>query len=125
MLIYFYVLEGLAQSYSIKLLLNYSSVIFRQNIPMPALSPTMTTGTIIKWLKQEGDEIQPGDALADIQTDKAVMTFELEEEGVLAKILVCIKLFLYYMIYNFTYIHNYIIICSLHYVYYLLGSRRI
>lgn len=60
----------------------------QQNIPMPALSPTMTTGTIIKWLKQEGDEIQPGDALADIQTDKAVMTFELEEEGVLAKILV-------------------------------------
>lgn len=87
-------LESLAQSYSIKLLLSYSSVISRQNIPMPALSPTMTTGTIVKWLKQEGDEIQPGDALADIQTDKAVMTFELEEEGVLAKILVCIiKLF--------------------------------
>ncbi|XP_072752947.1 dihydrolipoyllysine-residue acetyltransferase component of pyruvate dehydrogenase complex [Anoplolepis gracilipes] len=60
----------------------------QQNIPMPALSPTMTTGTIVKWLKQEGDEIQPGDALADIQTDKAIMTFELEEEGVLAKILV-------------------------------------
>ncbi|XP_032691105.1 dihydrolipoyllysine-residue acetyltransferase component of pyruvate dehydrogenase complex, mitochondrial-like isoform X2 [Odontomachus brunneus] len=60
----------------------------QQNIPMPALSPTMTTGTIIKWLKQEGDEIQPGDALAEIQTDKAVMAFELEEEGVLAKILV-------------------------------------
>lgn len=60
----------------------------QQNIAMPALSPTMTTGTIVKWLKQEGDEIQPGDALADIQTDKAVMTFELEEEGVLAKILI-------------------------------------
>lgn len=60
----------------------------QQNIPMPALSPTMTTGTIVKWLKKEGDEIQPGDALADIQTDKAIMTFELEEEGVLAKILV-------------------------------------
>ncbi|XP_018394872.1 PREDICTED: dihydrolipoyllysine-residue acetyltransferase component of pyruvate dehydrogenase complex-like [Cyphomyrmex costatus] len=59
----------------------------QHNIAMPALSPTMTTGTIVKWLKQEGDEIQPGDALADIQTDKAVMTFELEEEGVLAKIL--------------------------------------
>lgn len=58
---------------------------------MPALSPTMTTGTIIKWLKQEGDEIEPGDALADIQTDKAVMTFEMEEEGVLAKILVHIN----------------------------------
>lgn len=55
---------------------------------MPALSPTMTTGTIVKWLKKEGEEIQPGDALADIQTDKAVMSFELEEEGVLAKILV-------------------------------------
>ncbi|KYQ52819.1 Dihydrolipoyllysine-residue acetyltransferase [Trachymyrmex zeteki] len=60
----------------------------QQNIAMPALSPTMTTGTIVKWLKQEGDEIQPGDALADIQTDKAVMSFELEEEGVLAKILI-------------------------------------
>ncbi|XP_070154911.1 dihydrolipoyllysine-residue acetyltransferase component of pyruvate dehydrogenase complex [Polyergus mexicanus] len=60
----------------------------QQYIPMPALSPTMTTGTIVKWLKQEGDEIQPGDALADIQTDKAIMTFELEEEGVLAKILI-------------------------------------
>jgi len=70
--------------------INNLSLIFRQNIAMPALSPTMTTGTIIKWLKQEGDEIQPGDALADIQTDKAVMTFEMEEEGVLAKILVCI-----------------------------------
>ncbi|KAL6257239.1 hypothetical protein P5V15_012166 [Pogonomyrmex californicus] len=60
----------------------------QQNIAMPALSPTMTSGTIVKWLKQEGDEVQPGDALADIQTDKAVMSFELEEEGVLAKILV-------------------------------------
>ncbi|XP_020280697.1 dihydrolipoyllysine-residue acetyltransferase component 1 of pyruvate dehydrogenase complex, mitochondrial-like [Pseudomyrmex gracilis] len=59
----------------------------QQNIAMPALSPTMTTGTIVQWLKKEGDEIQPGDALADIQTDKAVMTFELEDEGVLAKIL--------------------------------------
>lgn len=91
--LYFYMLESLAQSYSMKLLLNYSSVTFRQNITMPALSPTMTTGTIVKWLKKEGDEIQPGDALADIQTDKAIMTFELEEEGVLAKILVRIKLF--------------------------------
>ncbi|KAL0113477.1 hypothetical protein PUN28_012556 [Cardiocondyla obscurior] len=60
----------------------------QQNISMPALSPTMTSGTIIKWLKKEGDAVEPGDALADIQTDKAVMTFELEEEGVLAKILV-------------------------------------
>ncbi|XP_043523273.1 pyruvate dehydrogenase protein X component-like [Frieseomelitta varia] len=58
------------------------------NVSMPALSPTMTTGTIVKWLKKEGDEIEPGDALAEIQTDKAVMTFEVEDEGIFAKILV-------------------------------------
>ena len=62
--------------------------IFRTNVSMPALSPTMTTGTIVKWLKKEGDEIEPGDALAEIQTDKAVMTFEVEDEGIFAKILV-------------------------------------
>ncbi|XP_076640056.1 dihydrolipoyllysine-residue acetyltransferase component of pyruvate dehydrogenase complex isoform X1 [Colletes latitarsis] len=60
----------------------------QSNVSMPALSPTMTTGTIVKWLKKEGEEIQPGDALAEIQTDKAVMTFEFEEEAVFAKILV-------------------------------------
>lgn len=63
-------------------------IISRTNVSMPALSPTMTTGTIVKWLKKEGDEIEPGDALAEIQTDKAVMTFEIEDEGVFAKILV-------------------------------------
>ncbi|CAL7945497.1 unnamed protein product [Xylocopa violacea] len=57
------------------------------NVIMPALSPTMTSGTIVKWLKKEGDEIEPGDALAEIQTDKAVMTFEVEDEGIFAKIL--------------------------------------
>lgn len=56
---------------------------------MPALSPTMASGTIVKWLKKEGEDINPGDALAEIQTDKAVMTFEVEEEAVFAKILVC------------------------------------
>ncbi|XP_066591922.1 dihydrolipoyllysine-residue acetyltransferase component of pyruvate dehydrogenase complex-like [Prorops nasuta] len=59
----------------------------QQNLAMPALSPTMTSGTIVKWLKKEGDEIEPGDAIADIQTDKAVMTFEIDDEGVLAKII--------------------------------------
>ncbi|XP_017789048.1 PREDICTED: dihydrolipoyllysine-residue acetyltransferase component of pyruvate dehydrogenase complex, mitochondrial-like [Habropoda laboriosa] len=59
----------------------------QNNVTMPALSPTMTTGTIVKWLKKEGDEIEPGDALAEIQTDKAVMTFEFEDEAVFAKIL--------------------------------------
>lgn len=58
------------------------------NVAMPALSPTMTSGTIVKWLKKEGDEISPGDSVADIQTDKAVMSFEMDEEAILAKILV-------------------------------------
>lgn len=55
---------------------------------MPSLSPTMTEGTIVKWLKKEGDTVAPGDVLCEIQTDKAVMSFEVEEEGILAKILV-------------------------------------
>ncbi|CAD6233154.1 GSCOCG00012253001-RA-CDS [Cotesia congregata] len=58
------------------------------NVAMPALSPTMTSGTIVKWLKNEGDEISPGDAVAEIQTDKAVMTFEMEDDAILAKYLV-------------------------------------
>jgi pyruvate/2-oxoglutarate dehydrogenase complex dihydrolipoamide acyltransferase (E2) component len=61
-------------------------------IKMPSLSPTMTEGTIIKWLKKEGDPIQPGDVLCDIQTDKAVVSLETDEEGILAKILVCLLL---------------------------------
>lgn len=55
---------------------------------MPALSPTMTEGTIVSWVKSEGDGIAAGDSLCEIQTDKAVMTMDIEEEGVLAKILV-------------------------------------
>ncbi|XP_071543401.1 dihydrolipoyllysine-residue acetyltransferase component of pyruvate dehydrogenase complex-like isoform X2 [Panulirus ornatus] len=57
-------------------------------IKMPSLSPTMMEGTIVKWLKKEGDPIQPGDVLCDIQTDKAVVSMDTEEEGILAKILV-------------------------------------
>lgn len=48
----------------------------------------MTEGNIVKWLKKEGDKISAGDVLCEIQTDKAIMAFETEEEGVLAKILV-------------------------------------
>lgn len=48
----------------------------------------MAEGTIVKWMKKEGDVIAPGDVLCDIQTDKAVVSFETEEEGILAKILV-------------------------------------
>ena len=58
------------------------------NILMPALSPTMTEGKLAKWVKNEGDEVQPGDVLAEIETDKATMEVEAVEEGTLGKILV-------------------------------------
>ncbi len=58
------------------------------NILMPALSPTMTEGTLAKWLKAEGDVIKAGDVIAEIETDKATMEVEAVDEGVLGKILV-------------------------------------
>ena len=57
-------------------------------ILMPALSPTMTEGTLAKWLIGEGDEVNPGDVIAEIETDKATMEVEAVEEGKLGKILV-------------------------------------
>lgn len=56
-------------------------------VTMPALSPTMTSGNIGTWQKKTGDTIAPGDVLVEIETDKAQMDFEFQEEGVLAKIL--------------------------------------
>ena len=58
------------------------------NILMPALSPTMTEGTLSRWLKKEGEEVKAGDVLAEIETDKATMEVEAVDEGVLGKILV-------------------------------------
>jgi len=55
---------------------------------MPALSPTMTEGTLAKWLKAEGDSVQSGDVIAEIETDKATMEVEAVDEGVLGKIVV-------------------------------------
>ncbi|HRW30793.1 MAG TPA: pyruvate dehydrogenase complex E1 component subunit beta, partial [Emcibacteraceae bacterium] len=57
-------------------------------ILLPAMSPTMTEGTIAKWTKKEGDKVSPGDIIAEIETDKATMELETDEEGVLGKILV-------------------------------------
>lgn len=57
-------------------------------LKMPALSPTMEEGTLAKWLKSEGDTIEPGDIIAEIETDKATMEFEAIDEGTLAKIMV-------------------------------------
>ncbi|CAO3600086.1 unnamed protein product [Absidia cylindrospora] len=68
----------------------YSSKSFPEHnvIAMPALSPTMTQGGIGAWQKAVGDEVQPGDVLVEIETDKAQMDFECQEEGFLAKMLV-------------------------------------
>ena len=57
-------------------------------ILMPALSPTMEQGKLAKWLKKEGDRIVSGDAIAEIETDKATMEVEAVEEGILARIMV-------------------------------------
>ena len=57
-------------------------------LKMPALSPTMEEGTLAKWLVKEGDKVESGDILAEIETDKATMEFEAVDEGTVAKILV-------------------------------------
>ena len=58
------------------------------SVLMPALSPTMTEGTLAKWLLKEGDRMESGDVLAEIETDKATMEIEVIDEGTLGKILV-------------------------------------
>ncbi len=57
-------------------------------ILLPALSPTMETGTLASWNKAEGDRIEIGDVIAEIETDKATMEYEAVDEGVLGKILI-------------------------------------
>lgn len=57
-------------------------------ILMPALSPTMTEGNLAKWLKSEGDSVEAGDVIAEIETDKATMEVEAVDEGILGKILI-------------------------------------
>tara|TARA_B100001248_G_scaffold260540_1_gene249030 strand:- start:49697 stop:50962 length:1266 start_codon:yes stop_codon:yes gene_type:complete len=54
-------------------------------IDMPKLSDTMTVGTLVRWLKNEGDTIQSGDMIAEVETDKATMELENFEDGVLLK----------------------------------------
>ena len=58
------------------------------DILMPALSPTMELGTLAKWFVKKGDMVKPGDLLAEIETDKAIMEFEAVEEGKILQLLV-------------------------------------
>src|ERR687887_2314750 len=55
-------------------------------ITMPRLSDSMEEGTILRWLKSVGDEVKRGDELVEIETDKANMTYEASDEGVLIEI---------------------------------------
>ncbi|XP_078482381.1 pyruvate dehydrogenase protein X component, mitochondrial-like [Ciona intestinalis] len=74
---------------------NFSRTIYTKSsccspiqIQMPALSPTMEEGTITQWLISEGDAVEIGDAMCEVETDKAVVTMEANEDGTLAKILI-------------------------------------
>ncbi|MEZ5756782.1 MAG: pyruvate dehydrogenase complex dihydrolipoamide acetyltransferase [Emcibacteraceae bacterium] len=58
------------------------------SLTMPALSPTMETGTLAKWLVKVGDTVESGTVLAEIETDKATMEFESIDDGVVGKLLV-------------------------------------
>lgn len=58
------------------------------NIEMPKLSDTMTEGTLVSWKKNEGDAVEMGDIIAEIETDKATMEMEAFDEGVIAKVFV-------------------------------------
>ena len=57
-------------------------------IGLPKLSPTMEEGTLVAWIKKEGDEVEVDDLLAEVETDKATMEFRSFDRGVLLKILV-------------------------------------
>jgi pyruvate/2-oxoglutarate dehydrogenase complex dihydrolipoamide acyltransferase (E2) component len=57
-------------------------------ITMPQLSDTMTEGTVVKWLKNEGDKVSSGEMIAEVETDKATMEMEAFDSGTLAVILV-------------------------------------
>ncbi|KAK5969776.1 Dihydrolipoamide acetyltransferase component of pyruvate dehydrogenase [Trichostrongylus colubriformis] len=59
-----------------------------KRVTLPALSPTMEMGTVVRWEKNEGDQLSEGDLLCEIETDKATMGFETPEEGYLAKIII-------------------------------------
>jgi pyruvate dehydrogenase E2 component (dihydrolipoamide acetyltransferase) len=59
-----------------------------QIIGLPKLSPTMEEGVLLRWVKKEGDKVSPGDLVAEVETDKANMDFNMEDDGVILKLLV-------------------------------------
>jgi len=67
--------------------IHVASVLNAIEVKMPSLSPTMTEGTIVKWMKNEGESVSAGDVVCEIQTDKAVVALEVDDDGTLAKII--------------------------------------
>src|SRR5471032_1880590 len=59
-----------------------------KDVLMPLLSPSMTEGTLVKWIKKEGDAVKSGEVIAEVETDKATMDLEAFDSGILRKILV-------------------------------------
>ena len=59
-----------------------------EKVLMIALSPTMEEGTIVRWNKKEGEKVEPGDLLCEVETDKATMEYESPSEGILLKVIV-------------------------------------
>ena len=60
----------------------------KTKILMPSLSPTMEEGSLAKWYVSPGDKVKPGDIIADIETDKALMEYESIEEGTIVELIV-------------------------------------
>ena len=60
----------------------------KTEILMPSLSPTMEEGSLAKWYVSPGDKVKPGDIIADIETDKALMEYECIEEGTIVELVV-------------------------------------
>ncbi|EHK49013.1 uncharacterized protein TrAtP1_000405 [Trichoderma atroviride] len=79
--------QALRSGFAAHVVRYYASFPSHQVIKMPALSPTMQAGNIGAWQKKPGDTISPGEVLVEIETDKAQMDFEFQEEGVIAKVL--------------------------------------
>ena len=74
--------------YSTCTLFFYLDLPSHSEVVLPALSPTMEQGTIIQWEKGEGDRLEEGDIIAQVETDKATMDMETPSEGYLAKIII-------------------------------------
>jgi hypothetical protein len=79
---------GVTHGFGLLLRRQLSSLPPHTLLPMPALSPTMTTGNLAAWKKKAGDAIAAGDVIAEVETDKATVDYEVVDEGILAKILV-------------------------------------